>query len=64
MDKGNLVKIIHPERDINTPLDKVIEKTVKALDSSDIIKKALISYYVERNLWSATTFKDVLQYLT
>lgn len=32
-DRGNLVKIIHPERDINKPLDKVIEKTVEALAS-------------------------------
>jgi transposase len=96
-DKGNLVKIIHPERDINTPLDKIIEKTIEALGnsdnarillenirreksryikdqlgvilksvegySSDILEKAL-NYCVERSLWSATTFKDVLQYLT
>ena len=97
IEKGNLVKIIHPERDINTPLDKVMEKATKALGNSDnarillenisreksryikdqlglilksvegygnnMLQKAL-SYCVERNLWSATSFKDVLQYLT
>lgn len=97
LGKGSLVKIIHPERDINTPLDKVLESTLKALGSSEnakilleniqreksryikdqlgvilksvegysneLIQKAL-GYCVERSLWSATTFKDVLQYLT
>lgn len=96
IDKGSLIKIIHPERDINTPLDKIVEKNFKALGSSEnakvllenirreksryikdqlgvilksvegysneMIQKAL-SYCIERSLWSATTFKDVLQYL-
>ncbi len=35
LGKGNLVKIIHPERDINTPLEKVLEKAFMALGSSD-----------------------------
>lgn len=94
--QGELVKIIHPERDVHSSVAEVYERVFVALGKtnnakilldnikrekskyckdqfgvilnivpsyeSSLIEQAL-SYCVIRNLWSAGTFRETLEYL-
>ncbi|MFZ5354615.1 MAG: hypothetical protein ACOZCL_18075 [Bacillota bacterium] len=51
-----MIKIIHPERDINTPLDKIAEKTFTELGSSENAKILLENIRREKSRY----FKDQL----
>lgn len=95
--QGELVAISHPERDINSSVDKIYDIAFTALNKTDIAKILLdnirkekarycrdqfgliintvpsyetniieeaIQYCVVRELWSAGTFKETLEYLT
>ena len=95
--QGELVKIIHPERDIHSSVDEIYERVFLALGKTDnakilldnirreksryckdqlgviikivpsyessLIEQAL-NYCVIRNLWSAGTFRETLEYLS
>lgn len=95
-ETGKLIKISHPERDKNTELDKLHDKVLDMIGSSEeatmflneirkekpryfrdqlsLIKKAVdgvgveivknaLTYCLERNLYSATLFKETIEFL-